>query len=339
MKVDFHFHLEEGPYSASWLGRTARALEHVHPQAGEAAEPHSLAWAGGLAELLRDRMEKGCFSEEWLGYYFAEGKARGIERFGMVDHLYRFTEFRSYYESHIVMDDTPLGRMQRYWLDRVCVGSIEPFLQAVRHAKRAGYPVSLGVEADFFPGGEAELRRLLAHYELDYVIGSVHFLDGWGFDNPEAQYMFEGKDLAALYKQLFATVQSAAASGLFHIIAHLDNLKVFNFRPDESVLLPMYEEVAAALKKAGVATEINTGLAYRYPVKEACPSPAFLQVLAKHGVPVTMSSDAHFPDDIGTLLDEAAGLLARSGYTEIVYFEGGKRFHAPLEPNCDKGAE
>ncbi|MFD0692998.1 PHP domain-containing protein [Paenibacillus sp. GCM10027628] len=331
MKVDFHFHLEEGPYSLGWMQRTARALENMYSGKAQLNEdPHKLEWAQQMVALMNRRMEQGCFHEEWFGHYFALGRERGIEHFGIVDHGYRFTEFRAYYEKHMIVDDTPLGRLQRYWLDRVCIGSIEPYIDAVKKAQQAGYPVSLGLEADYFPGGENELRELLAPYDFDYVIGSVHFLDGWGFDNPETEDLFKEKDLPALYRQLFDTVKGAAASGLFDIVAHLDNLKVFGYRPDESLLLPMYEDVAQALKAADVATEINTGLAYRYPVKEACPSPAFLRMLRKHEVPLTLSSDSHFPDDIGMMLDEASELLKQSGYADIVYFKYRKRIVTAL---------
>src|SRR5690554_3649023 len=129
---------------------------------------------------------------------------------------------------------------------------------------------------------------------LPSVIGSVHFYEGWGFDNPEVKHLFEERDLFQLYKNEFEYVMRAAESGLFDIIAHLDNLKVFNYRPDEAHLKEMYHEVAAVLKRCDVATEINTGLAYRYPVREMCPSPSFLTVLHEHGVPITLSSDAHF---------------------------------------------
>ncbi|AJY74759.1 PHP domain-containing protein [Paenibacillus beijingensis] len=326
MIVDCHFHLEEGPYSVDWLKRTALALEVLERENGGFSEPgHSLAWINEMKEKLAQRLDEGCFSSRWLGYYLQRGKQLGIKRFGIVDHLYRFEEFRSYYEKHMTLDDSELGRMQRYWLDRVCIGSIEPFLDVVRGAREEGHPISLGVEADYFPGGEAELGALLSKYELDYVIGSVHFVDGWGFDNPQLQYKFEEQNLEALYRRLFDHLLGAIRCGLFDIIAHPDNLKVFNFRPDESLLLPMYEEVAAAMKAADVATEINTGLAYRYPVKEMCPSPAFLSIIHKHGVPITLSSDSHFPDDIGTMLGEAAQLAQRTGYEEVVYFEGRQR--------------
>jgi histidinol-phosphatase (PHP family) len=107
-------------------------------------------------------------------------------------------------------------------------------------------------------------------------------------------------------------------------------MKVFGYRPDEILLQPYYIEVAAALKKANLATEINTGLAYRYPIKEICPSPLYLQTLFEHQIPITLSSDAHFPDDIGTQLDEAKELARQTGYKEIVYFKNRERYVLPI---------
>lgn len=330
MKVDFHFHLEEGPYSFGWLQRTARALENAPDESPIAHSNNTLPWIMEQSKRLQTRLEEGCFSDRWMERYMTLGKKRGIERFGIVDHLYRFDEFQPYYEKYMTIDDSDLGRLQRYWLDRVKIGSIEQYLEAVRRMQDKGYPISLGVEADFFPGGEAELKALLDRYELDYVIGSVHFVDGWGFDNPEVKHLFEQRDLLELYRHGFEHVKQAARSGLFDIIAHLDNLKVFNYRPDESLMQELYDDVAATLKAADVASEINTGLAYRYPVKEMCPSPSFLSRLHAHGVPITLSSDSHFPDDIGTMLDEAAELARATGYREIVYFKNRKRISVPL---------
>lgn len=86
----------------------------------------------------------------------------------------------------------------------------------------------------------------------------------------------------------------------------------------------MYHSVAEEMIAHGVATEVNTGLAYRYPIAESCPSPMFLTVIAEHRVPITLSSDSHFPDDIGTLLDEAAAAVIGRGYTELTVFRERK---------------
>ncbi|PZD97050.1 histidinol-phosphatase [Paenibacillus sambharensis] len=344
MKADMHVHLEEGPYTLHWLTRTMQALQASLPGAEEfrvnaeitneggdpPLERHSLAWMKSEAGRLHERLDKGCFSMEWLDRYLAWARARGIERLGIVDHLYRFEEFQSYYAKHMTLDDSELGRMQHRWLDHVCIGSIHDFLGPVQEAADRLGGISVGLEADYFPGAEDELRRLLAPYQVDYVIGSVHFLHGWGFDNPDTQARFEPIDLLQLYTDYYSTVQEAARCGLFEFIGHPDNLKLFGFRPDEGQLMPLYEETAKVMKEAGVGTEINTGLAYRYPVAESSPSPALLRILSRYGVPLATSSDAHYPDDTGMLLEEATELAKKAGYTELCYYSGRQRVTYPI---------
>jgi histidinol-phosphatase (PHP family) len=330
MKVDFHFHLEEGPYSLNWLKRTTQALSNTSLNNDSIVKPNTLQWIEQMSASLNRRIEQGCFDEEWVLRFLNKGETLGIKHFGVVDHLYRFTEFKTYYEKYMLVDDSLLGRLQRDWLDKVCTYSIQEFLSGVRKLASGRNDLSIGVEADYFLGGEEELKALLAPYELDYVIGAVHFNEGWGFDNQAAKERFEQLDLLELYEKHFHVVRQAITSGLFDFIAHLDNMKVFGYRPDESLLKHHYIEIAAALKEANIATEINTGLAYRYPVKEMCPSPTFLNILFEHHVPITLSSDAHFPDDIGTFLDEAKQLAMRVGYKEIVYFKNRKRYVLPI---------
>ncbi|MFC4303208.1 PHP domain-containing protein [Cohnella boryungensis] len=331
MKVDLHFHLEEGPYSLRWLTRTMQALAATNADAEQGPE-HSLAWAEALAEQLESRVWHGCFNEAWLDRFLNTGRARGIGVFGVVDHLYRFRECRPYYEKHMLLDDSPVGQAQLKWLNQVCVTSLDEFVSFVTEAKKTRPDLLLGIEADFFPGGERELGDLLAGYDWDYIIGSVHFMDGWGFDNPQTQSRFADLKPLEAYSIYFDLLRQACRSGLFDLIAHPDNLKVFGFRPeDERDLLPLYRQTAEEMVLAGVATEINTGLAYRYPVAEACPSPLFLSVLAAYNVPIAQSSDAHFPDDIGNLLDEAREAAIGAGYKEWTAFSGRKARTVPIE--------
>jgi len=332
MKVDMHFHLEEGPYSLRWLSRTMQALAATDPKPDVSLGHHTLQYAEEMMRLMSDRMRQGCFNEVWLDRYLTTGRARGIEAFGVVDHLYRFRECRTYYEKHMLLDDSPVGKMQRAWLDQVCVASLADFVGFVTEAKKTRLDLALGIEADFFPGGEAELRELLARHDWDYVIGSVHFLNGWGFDNPETKDEFDGMDPLATYARYYELLRQASISGLFNLIAHPDNLKVFGFRPsDESELLPYYRMLAETMIQSDVATEINTGLAYRFPIAESCPSPLFLNVLAQYQVPITLSSDAHFPDDIGMLLDDARSAAEAAGYTELAVFKEGRRIQVPIK--------
>ena len=49
--------------------------------------------------------------------------------------------------------------------------------------ERPEISIRLSVEADFIPGHEPTLARILDRYPWDYVLGSVHFIDAWGMDD------------------------------------------------------------------------------------------------------------------------------------------------------------
>ncbi|WP_433744051.1 histidinol phosphate phosphatase domain-containing protein [Falsibacillus pallidus] len=331
MTVDYHVHLEEGPYSFRWLDRTNKALEYFHP---EKEYKHGLSWIQSRHQLLADRLKNGAYSTEWLDLYLMKAKEIGLSEVGIVDHLYRFFETKSYFEKHMDISDTELGRLQHKWLKQVMTENMGEFVQFIEGQKakwaEQGIQLRLGIEADFFPGCESELKELLELYQWDYVIGSVHFVDGWGFDNPETVDHFSTYDLPLLYSRFFEIVEQAVRSGLFDFVAHLDNLKVFGIRPDEDGLLPHYRKIAAALCETDTATEVNAGLYYRYPIKEMCPSPLFLKELVNAGVAFTTSSDSHFPDDLGKYVHQNTELLKSLGKSEIAAFNRRKRHFAPI---------
>lgn len=327
MTIDYHVHLEEGPYSFRWLERTSQALDFFHQH--DAIDKGSKAHMTGQLQRLAKRVQGGCYSEEWLDLYLEQAKKLGLREVGIVDHLYRFQETRAYFERFMRLDDSEIGQIQRYWLERVMTENIDDFVTTIQQAKekwrQKGIALRLGIEADYFVGGEEELTALLNDYPWDYVIGSVHFVDGWGFDNPQTQYLFEQMDQSALqqsYEEFFTTVENMILSNMFDFVAHLDNFKVFNYQVENHAFNEAwYKRIAQALTSTQTATEINAGLYYRYPVKEMCPGPRFLQTLLNHGVAFTVSSDAHFPDDLGKYTFANTELLRSYGVQSVVAFE------------------
>ncbi|HEX9015103.1 MAG TPA: histidinol-phosphatase HisJ family protein, partial [Chloroflexota bacterium] len=179
--------------------------------------------------------------------------------------------------------------------------------------------VRLGLEADYFPGREEELRRLLEPYPWDYVYGSVHFLGDWGFDDPRHLDRYGDWDIDELYRFYFDHVISAARTGLFDVMGHLDLVKKFGHRAKGNVG-PLYAGVAEVLKQSGVAVEVSTA-GLRKPVHEIYPGPDLLAECARQGVPATMSSDAHSPSEVGYELGKAVDALRAAGYSSFVRFE------------------
>lgn len=333
VKIDYHVHLEEGPYSFRWLERTSEAMMAFHaPEQLKKGSKDFITWQ---INALKNRVEQGCYSEAWLDLYLIRAKQLGVKEVGIVDHLYRFKETKAYFENNMLLDHSELGKIQRYWLDSVMTENMADFVELILRSKekwrKEGIELRLGMEADYFIGSEAELAELLNGYPWDYVIGSVHFVNGWGFDNPQTENRFETLDLKVLYDQFFTTVEKAIRSELFDFVAHLDNLKVFNHQvADSSFMVSWYKRIADALVETNTATEVNAGLYYRYPVKEMCPGTTFAEVLVNRGVAFTVSSDSHFPDDLGKFTEENASMLKGLGVEKLVGFEQRKRKYIVL---------
>ncbi|NOZ64794.1 MAG: histidinol-phosphatase HisJ [Caldiserica bacterium] len=191
--------------------------------------------------------------------------------------------------------------------------------------------IRLGCEVDYIPGYEEEIKKRLQPYSFDYVMGSVHFLDGFLFDHPDYIEEWEKRDVDEVYRNYFSRLLQCIETGLFDIIAHPDLVKKFGFFPKFS-LGYLYQEIARALRKNNMVAEINTS-GLRKPVQEIYPSLDFLKILRKYQVPITLGSDAHSPEEVGKDLDKAKEWAKEAGYKEYASFSGRKfrllRFPSP----------
>lgn len=322
-----HVHLEEGPYSLDWLKRTAEAmLSFASPE----SPGLSRAWLGEVCKMLQQRTESETYSADWLGLYLQRAKQLGLQEVGIVEHLYRFRSYKSYYTQHLHLAEDPLGSLQRQWLDHTCiVPSLDDYVSFILEQKQRwaaeGICLKVGIELDYWPGCETVLSPIVMDYPWDFTMGAVHFLRGWRFAEPVNKSPFREIDITPLYAEMFHLLEQAISSGLFDLIAHPDHLKVLGNRPTETALLPYYQRIARLLRQFDVATEINTRLFYRSALSEMSPSECFLGILAQHQVPITTSSDAHYSDEIGQDLLTARQMLKKVGYRELVSFDRRKR--------------
>ena|SRR5208337_1686400 len=196
----------------------------------------------------------------------------------------------------------------------------------VEFKERSFVSVKLGAEIDFFPDDAPKISKFIGKYPFDYVIGSVHVIGDWIFDDPSGMHEYSKRDTWQVYNEYFSLVKSAVTSRLFDVLGHPDIIKIFEARPkaDFSNIL---EETAETIAEANVCIEINTrGL--RRPCQEIYPSEQFLRILHRHDVPVTFGSDAHTPEDVGRDFKEAIKLAKRVGYTHACVF--GQRERASV---------
>ena len=180
--------------------------------------------------------------------------------------------------------------------------------------------IKLGLEADYHPGTEDFVRNILGDYDFDYVIGSIHFLGDWGFDNPDQADKFKGRDVYEIYEQYFDLVVGLARTGLFDILGHPDVIKKFGHRPEKD-WASLEKRALKAVAKAGMALDINTA-GLRRPAREIYPRPSMLKLAREMDIGITFGSDAHRPEDVGKDFDAAVALAREAGYTHFRSYTG-----------------
>jgi histidinol-phosphatase (PHP family) len=241
--------------------------------------------------------------------YVATARAGGVDEIGFTEHVYYFERTRSLWH-------------MPYQTSR-CLYDIEPYVQAIVEAKERGLPVKLGLEVDYERGREDETRELLAPYPWDYLLGSVHFVDGHAVDGEPK--LVDAVGVEEAWRVYFETLIAAGRSGLFDALSHPDLVKIYGDRVDGFD----YETVAAALAETGVAVEISTAGLHK-PVGELYPHPDLLRAFRAHDVPITIASDAHEPQHVGRDFDRALELARSAGYETVTVFEQRRARQEPL---------
>jgi histidinol-phosphatase (PHP family) len=198
----------------------------------------------------------------------------------------------------------------------------------VREEYRGRIDVRVSVEADYVAGHEDELLAILGRYDFDYVLGSVHFMDGWLIDDPEQAHRYREERVAEIYRRYFANIGRAIRLGAFDVLAHLDLPKKFGFLPEEDLTAVIAGTLDLA-KEMDVAIEVSTA-GLRKPVAEIYPAPAILREMRKRDIPIVLSSDAHAPEEVGAGYTKSVALVREHGYNELVVFEKRERRSVPL---------
>ena len=189
--------------------------------------------------------------------------------------------------------------------------------------------VLFGIEADFYPGCERSLPNWLESGAFDIVLGSVHYMNGWGIDNEAELSAWKTADVADVWKRYFEMIGRMADTGLFDVVAHLDLPKKFGYRPPDKLVAKLVKPALDRIAAAGMAIEINTA-GLRKAVREMYPSPMILAWARERDIPICFGSDAHEPAQVGCDFDKAVALARSAGYAESVRFRARKRTMSPL---------
>jgi histidinol-phosphatase (PHP family) len=207
------------------------------------------------------------------GQMVQKAKEKRLRVLGLSEHVFQMTEGRA-----VLPDMPPEGPLL----------TLDDYFARIRAAAgQAEMDVRIGLEVDFVPDKNAAIWQVIEDHAWDFLIGSVHQVDGMLFEERRKRSREEGE---ALWLRYFELLREAVACGRFSVVSHPVRMRTANpFMPpnlDEEL-----ERLAAEAASCDVALEINGYdiLTYSGLVKRLA------RACSLHHTPVSVGSDAHDP--------------------------------------------
>lgn len=217
---------------------------------------------------------------------------------------------------HFAME--PRGRTYSWSLPRDGLPAYFAQLDAARTSYADRIMIRRGLEMDWFPGHGDAISAFLDPYraQIDYLIGAVHFVGDEPVDGSPKRWERETSDQRnETHRTYWRLIAEMAQSAMFDIIAHIDLPKKFGYLPTID-LSPEIDAALDAIASTSAVVEINTA-GWHKPIADAYPTLDILQRCHDRDIPVTLSSDAHRPQDILRDFRAAAERLREAGYRRV----------------------
>ncbi len=211
-------------------------------------------------------------------------------------------------------------------------GNLSNYLSVINGIKtksKGQIEIYCGLEADYVPDLVFP-KKLKSIYNLDYVIGSIHFIKPiddcplFEADGPLTVFQkgvidcFQG-DYSIAVKRYFQLTRNMIEESCPDIVGHLDKVKKHNqpnalFSESASWYVDEILQTLEVIKQNEVIVEVNTRGLYKNLVSDTYPSAWILEEMYQRDIQVAVSSDAHHPKEITAGFDFATEQLKSIGY-------------------------
>jgi histidinol-phosphatase (PHP family) len=215
------------------------------------------------------------------------------------------------------------------------------YADTIRNLKekyRDSLNVFLGLEIDFIPGVSQSFDFFKKTSGLEFIIGGVHLIkkvdqkDLWFTDGPmqetydRGMRMLFGNDTRAAVTAYWRQVREMISTQKPDIVAHLDKIKMHNknrfFTEDEKWYQDQLDETLDLIAETGTIVEVNTRGIYKGRSDELFPGVQALKKIHHKKIPVTLSSDAHHPDELSGHFEETIEMMKTIGFEELMAYNG-----------------
>jgi histidinol-phosphatase (PHP family) len=237
--------------------------------------------------------------ESTIDAMLASAVEKDVCEYGVSEHIFMLDE------GHLVFPLVPEEgrRFTREWYVETCLD----------RSRTSPVSIRLGLEVDYVPGTEALVANVLAGVEWDYLIGSIHEIDG--IDLFEYAPVDEG-DGQRLWRRYYELSIAAIESGTFDVLAHPVRNMINNPHVPEDIG-DVLDAVAKAATRNSVALELNGEDTRLWPEMVT----ALAQAAGRAGCAVSLGSDAHRPETVAQSLLVASSIAAEARVPGVVSFQ------------------
>lgn len=184
-----------------------------------------------------------------------------------------------------------------------------------------GQNVRLGVEVGLRQIARTANEKFLAQADFDFVIGSIHLIDGSDIYHPA---FYADKDKPTAYRKYFRQMLDEATVCDFDALGHIDYIcRAAPYDDPEIDYTTFHEEIDAILQVIVArekVLELNTRrFASDRAIRELVP--VYKKYRALGGQFVTFGSDAHKVAAIGNYFDRALEFVRELDLTPVTFRE------------------
>ena len=251
--------------------------------------------------------------------YIEKAKARNLQAIGFSDHA-------------------PLPFSNNFTMATDRLDSYFAELEQLAGRHEGALAIWKSLEVDYIPGVIYPGHSNFAHFDLDYVIGAVHYVDfypdgkPWNVDGSIKGFqkglneLFHG-DIREAVMLYYGLQYELITEYKPDILAHMDRIKRHNFEQEffdtrEGWYRNAVATVLDAMAANGTILEVNTKGFYNNGEPEFYPSRDILEMALERNIRVHPASDAHRPEHIDSAFHRVLELLADIGFKHVAHYNG-----------------
>ncbi|WP_237153881.1 histidinol-phosphatase [Oryzibacter oryziterrae] len=245
---------------------------------------------------------------------------RGFTHYGLSEHCPRYRE-QDLYPGEERLGTEGLIRAFDGYVTRAF---------ALRDAYAGQIELLIGFETEKLPPERwlEAMRLLKSAHAFDYVVGSVHDIDGRWIDYSPQDTRRLAEDLGgteAMQLAYFRSVTDMVEQLRPDVVAHLDLVRKFEpagFAFSARVAKEI-ERLLEAIKAHDGVIDVNCAAA-RNGYGPVYPLPQILSRAREMDIPVTFGDDSHGVKTVGVGLDLSRQAVCAAGYTQVSYLTRDK---------------